>query len=333
MKGESPATHAILASAMTEEEAGFLRDLPADPATLAAKYGLDEATVAAKIKHLAQRGLLVPSRKGLRFPTNLATLHDAILSSRPDLVPPEMPGLWMQLYDGEGWAVELGTVLSGLPIRILRTIPLLDSVPAGTTLPPHEDIEAIIRAHADLISIRECCCRVGAKKCDHPTQVCMQFSSRAEYDLSRDSGRKVSADEALVLARQAGRAGLVPTVGNTAKMEDLDFICFCCGCCCLVINPGIRVEAVQKILEPSRWVSGVNDDLCNNCSDCVRTCAVEAVTIDVEKMATIVNRDLCLGCGACVVACPVEGAIAMELVRPADFIPAEGMNPTSIMHV
>jgi electron transport complex protein RnfB len=330
-KGDSPAMCKIIACAMTDEEARFILDLPAAAADLAAKYGMDEPAVEAKMLGLARRGLLVASSKGLRFPGDPATLHDSILSSAPECIPPGMDRLWMELYDGEGWGTEIGTVLAGLPMAVLRTIPITDSVPAGTQLLPHESIATIIAAHRDLISIRNCCCRVAAKKCALPTQVCMQFGKRAEYDLYRSSGRKVSADEAVAVAARAGYSGLVPTVGNVSKLEELDFICFCCGCCCLVINPGLRVGGLQKILAPSRFVSTVDAELCNACGECAERCAVDAIAVKDDEGIAVVDRDKCLGCGACVLACPVDGGLAMEVVRPPEFIPENGFGPSSIL--
>jgi ferredoxin len=323
--------HKILECAATDEEARFILDLPAANADLAAKYGLEEHAVEQKILSLARRGLLVSSREGMRFPFDPATLHDCILSSTPDLIPPEMDRFWMELYDGEDWGTEIGTVLAGLPMPVLRAIPIQNTVPPKTTLLPHESVVDIIQAHKDLITIRNCCCRVGAKKCDHPTQVCMQFAERAEYDLYRSSGRKVSADEATVIAAQAGNSGLVPTVGNTAQLDGLDFICFCCGCCCLVINPGRRVGQVQNILAPSRFLGTVDPEACDGCKKCVERCAVDAIVAGEAAETVVVDRNKCLGCGACVLACPIEGALTMEPVRPPEFIPQTNFM-TSILH-
>jgi hypothetical protein len=168
---------------MSDEEARFLLDLPASTTDLAAKYDLDEKAVEEKLLNLARRGLVVSSRKGIRYPRNPSTLHDNILSSAEEQIPSEMGKLWMDLYDGEGWAEEIGRGMAAFGITALRTIPGLNSVPSGVQLLPHESIEAIIEANRDLISLRHCCCRRGAKKCSHPTEVCIQFGRRAEYDL------------------------------------------------------------------------------------------------------------------------------------------------------
>ena len=143
-KAESPAMHKILERAMTDEEARFLLDLPAATADLAAKYGMDEKAVEEKVLNLARRGLVVPSRKGIRYPRNPSTLHDNILSSAEEEIPAEMGRLWMDLYDGEGWGEEIGRGMAAFGITALRTIPSLNSIPSGVQLLPHESIEAII---------------------------------------------------------------------------------------------------------------------------------------------------------------------------------------------
>jgi ferredoxin/biotin operon repressor len=335
-KGDSPAMHRILECAMTDEEARFLLDLPASTADLAAAYGMSEEAVEAKLLDLARRGLVVSSRKGIRYPRNPSTLHDNILASAAEHIPPEMAERWMALYDGEGWAEEIGRGLASFGITALRTIPALGSVSSDVELLPHESIENIIEANADLISLRHCCCRRGAKKCDHPTEVCIQFGRRAEYDLYRGSGRKLSADEAIEAARAAAQSGLVPTVTNMSNLQALEFICFCCGCCCLVINPAKRVGAVDKILAPSRFTARVDNDKCDGCKKCPMVCAVEAIEMkDLPGYAeprAVIDSDKCLGCGACVPKCPIDGALAMELVRLPEFIPETLLGPSSVLH-
>ena len=336
-KGDSPAMHRILEGAMTDAEARFLLDLPASTADLAARYGMDEKTVEEKLRGLARRGLVVTSRKGIRYPRDPATLHDNILSSAEEHIPPEMGKLWMDLYEGERWGEEIGHGIASFGMTALRTIPAQGSVSPEVPLLAHESIEAIIEANADLISLRHCCCRRGAKKCDHPTEVCIQFGRRAEYDLYRGSGRKLSTDEAVAATLEAAESGLVPTVTNMSTMQALEFICFCCGCCCLVLDPASKVGAVDKILAPSRFTARVDNDKCNGCLKCPMRCAFDAIEMrDLPGYAeprAVIDADKCLGCGACVPKCPVEGALTMELVRPPEFIPETISGPSSVLHM
>jgi Pyruvate/2-oxoacid:ferredoxin oxidoreductase delta subunit len=328
--------HRILECAMTDEEARFLLDLPAPNEELAARYAMDEKAVEDKILGLARRGLVVTSRKGIRYPRDPGTLHDNILSSARQHIPPGMAERWMELYEEEGWAEEIGNMLASLPSPALRMIPIQNSVPSARELLPHESIVEIIQANRDLISLRRCCCRTGAKKCDHPTEVCLQFSRRAEYDLYRGSGRRVSAAHAISVALEAGNSGLVPTVTNISDLKALEFICFCCGCCCMVLDPARRVGVVEKIVAPSRFVTRVDNDRCSGCEKCPQWCFFDAIEMKsipgFDKPRAIIDNEKCQGCGVCVPRCPEEGAMRLEPIRPPGFIPETLFGPPSIVH-
>jgi len=46
--------------------------------------------------------------------------------------------------------------------------------------------------------------------------------------------------------------------------------------------------------------------LCAQCDDypCVKSCPVEALSVDETTTAVIVNREKCISCGKCITACP-----------------------------
>jgi electron transport complex protein RnfB len=331
---DSQLLHRILEKAMTPDEARFLLELPAANADLAAKLGMDEKAVADKILNLARRGLVVSSRKGLRYPRDLGTLHDNILASLPQYIPPGIDRLWMDFYEG-GWWREITDSLTTMGNAVLRVVPVLESTPPDVKLLPHESIAGIIEAHKELITVRHCCCRVGAKICDHPTEVCTQFGRRAEYDLYRGSGRKISADEAIAVSMKAGQAGLLPTVTNISPMVGLEFICYCCKCACLVLNPTMRAGKVHQAVASSRFLVRVDNDLCDGCGDCVPWCFFDAIEMKkVEGSDTpkaVINAEKCVGCGVCVLKCPPK-AMTMELIRPPESIPETIAGPSSIVH-
>jgi len=335
-KPDSSAVNKILAALMTQEEAGFLLDLPGSPAELAKKYGLDEAALEKKVQNLASRGLVIQFEDYFRFPRDLITLHDSTLSSAPELIPPEMHELWMDLYENENWVGEIGNLFGLLPSAPLRVIPVLDSTSPNAKLRRFERIEDIIEAHKDLITVRDCCCRNGAERCGHPRDVCMQFGSRAKLDLYRGSGKKVSAEEALAIARRAGDSGLVPTVPNVASVDILEFICFCCGCCCMILDPAGRAGTTRKIVAPSRLLVEVQYDKCTGCEKCPSRCAFDAIEMTelagFDTPKAVINAENCVGCGACVPGCPEEGAMSMIVVRPPEFIP-QAEDAPSVLHM
>jgi ferredoxin len=334
-KADSKTMVKILECAMTPDEARFLLALPAAYADLAAQFGVDEGAIEGKILGLAQRGLVTASRKGYRYPRDPGTLHDNILASAPQYIPAGIDKLWMEMYEGEEWWREIAQMLGSLGNQILRAIPVLGSTPSDAKLLPHESIEDIIQAHKDLITVRNCCCRFGAKVCDHPVETCTQFGRRAEYDLYRGGGRKISADEAMAVSMKAGKAGLVPTVTNISPMEGLEFICYCCGCACLVLNPTIRADNVHQVLADSRFLVKVDNEKCNGCGECVPKCFFDA--IEMKKLPgsdtpkAVIDAEKCVGCGVCVLECEPE-AMTMDIVRPPEFIPETIAGPASIVH-
>jgi NAD-dependent dihydropyrimidine dehydrogenase PreA subunit len=337
---DSELLHRILERAMKPEEAFFLLALPAPNADLAAKFKMTEKEVEAKMLELARRGLVVTSRKGTRFPRDLGTLHDNILASVPELIPEGIGQLWMDLYDA-GWWKEIVGGLTQLPQPALRVIMPMKAMPAGVKPLPHESAEEIIMAHKDLISIRRCCCRVGMQssqngECKHPIFTCTQFGRRAEYDLYRGSGKKVSADEAIAIHHQATDAGLTPTVTNISVMQGLEFICYCCADACLVLHPILRGDKVMAALRPSRFLPKVDAKLCRDgCRDCVQICGFGAIEMKSapggKGQVAVINKEKCVGCGLCAIKCGPR-AIVMELVHPPEYIPETLVGPSSIVH-
>ncbi|MCK5784052.1 MAG: 4Fe-4S binding protein, partial [Desulfobacterales bacterium] len=157
---------------------------------------------------------------------------------------------------------------------------------------------------------------------------------RAEFDLYRGSGRKVSTDEAISIALTAVGAGLVPSVTNISRTDDLEYICFCCGCACMVIDPGMKAGSLSHILAPSRYEAEINYDACNGCRYCVIRCQFGA--IDMKPIAghdtikAVLDPDKCLGCGVCELAC-FPNAIKMVTERAENFIPS-GIKDEEILH-
>ncbi|MBW2143881.1 MAG: 4Fe-4S dicluster domain-containing protein [Deltaproteobacteria bacterium] len=335
-KAESKAMHKFLENVMTEEEARFMLEMPAPNKDLAGKFNMTEEAVERKILNLAQRGLISPSEKGeYRFNNVVPILHDNVFSSRPEHIPEGLDKLWLKMYDGEKLWHELSEMYGMFEAPILRVIPAERSVSTEIELLEQESITKIIEANQDLITIRDCCCRNSAKKCHHPLDVCMQFKARAEYDLFRGSGRKVSTDEAVTVALTAVGAGLIPTVTNISATENLEFICFCCGCACLVLDPSLRGGNLPKILSPSRFEAVINYEACNGCKHCVPRCQVGAIEMKPipghDTIKAVLDPDKCVGCGVCDLAC-VPGAITMDLVRKPEFIP-EAIADESVVHL
>ncbi|MFC1823276.1 ATP-binding protein [Thermodesulfobacteriota bacterium] len=312
----------IFSRAMSPEEAEFLLALPAANDDLAIKFNLKEDAVEERIQELMKRGLVVPSRKGARFPRDLSFIRDEMLSSSPEFIPPELPGLWKELYERE-WRDELAEALSAVEFQALRVLPAQKAVPPDVELLPWEDVGQIIGA-AKSVAVRDCACRIMMKGCQLPVHTCMQFNRRADYSLGRGGSKQVTVEEVRATALSSEDAGVVPIVANIGAMERLDYICYCCDCCCSVLDPLKRVERLHEGLAKSRFMAVVDQDACTGCQTCVERChfdAIEMVKVPgAKKLKAAVDPEKCFGCGLCVLTCE-DDALTLKLERPPEHIP------------
>ena len=228
------------------------------------------------------------SPQGLKLPPNCIMLHHTCLTALPELTDPEMTKIWKEWYDAE-WSKDASTFWIGPEGPNLRVIP--------TT-------KALL-------------------KCDHPVETCLHLDGRAEFDLSRPTGKKLSVDEALAVLNYAQDSGLVPTVDNVTS--PFGAICFCCSESCVVINSAMRYGTLTKQLAKSRFQAEVNENICTGCKLCTRRCQFGAITMEEisepkKKLKVRIDIEKCWGCGQCILKCKPQ-AISLKLVRPATHIP------------
>lgn len=72
----------------------------------------------------------------------------------------------------------------------------------------------------------------------------------------------------------------------------------------------------RDVIIATYFISEVDEDGCNGCSDCVDICPVNAITI--ENDLAVVDKDWCVGCGLCITRCEVQ---TIRLVRRSDVVP------------
>ncbi len=321
----------ILKLVMTPEEVEIIMALPASTVDLAAKFNQNEKAIEEKIYDFMRRGLVHPSPEGPVFYKEVGLLQDEMLSSDPALVSIKLIRLWDEYYkttmqkDLEEWFINTNPPM-------LRIAPLRKAVPEGVDLLPCEDIHELIKA-AKSATVRDCPCRIGRGNCDLPIHTCIQFNHRADYAVMRGACRDISREEVFELESKAEDAGMVPMVANITSMEFQHYICMCCGCCCVVIDPLKKGNHLRKAegLAKSRFEAAVDIEGCISCGKCVKRCqfgAIKMVKVEGEKKRkATVDPELCYGCGACVLTCEPE-ALALKLVRPPEHIPSE--NPSLI---
>jgi Pyruvate/2-oxoacid:ferredoxin oxidoreductase delta subunit len=309
----------ILKKLVSPSDANLLLMLPAEPAELAKRTGLDENAVKQKLQEFLERGLVFPTSKGPQLARDYTQLHDATLSSVDKWIDNELLDLWKEFHEAE-WIPSTAAGPGESFVNRIKVLPSLKSIEKSPNISseeflPQEDVRALIKA-ADPIAVVPCSCRRSMRRCDSPVNVCLQFNKSAKYHLNRGSGRKLTPEEAIAIAMNAEEEGLVHTWPIRASQQ-LNEICNCCRECCVIFDGGLRYNNVDQILEKSRFRAIVDDNLCTGCEECVDRCffgAIKMTSITSKESKAVINRDKCFGCGLCVVACDFD-AITMVLPK------------------
>ena len=100
-------------------------------------------------------------------------------------------------------------------------------------------------------------------------------------------------------------------VGNNSRLSTN--ICCCHFDYCFPYD----MEAWEYV--PSRFRPKKRDSKCIGCGVCAEVCQFGAINED----GYVIDPEKCKGCGNCVVKCSGK-ALKMEIVHPADWIPATG---------
>ena len=310
-----PEFYDLVRELFTPEEAATTAVMTAKPATaamIAERLERDEREVAPILEALADKGLcLSVARDGVRFYMGV----------------PFVPGIF-EFQFLRGTSTDRDRLLARLihaykesfdqargPLTI--TFPSNRVVPIGETIRPESKIHTFNQMssyidRADPISVATCFCRHEAKlldekdDCGMPNEVCMHFGTGAQFFIERGMGRRITREEAKDILRKAGEAGLVHAGLN---IQDLDFICNCCACHCMILQGALSQPHPGRALY-SGYQPCVDADLCTGCETCIGRCPAKAMTMTED--VPVIDPDRCFGCGVCAVGCPME---AIEMIE------------------
>jgi hypothetical protein len=194
---------AILGKLVSENEAEWMVNLPATPCDLALKMQLDETSAAAGLEDLFMRGLVLisdqtPAGPLYVFDANPGRFMDMILiDPRYRVYGQEFYDLWRDFYNKE--LVYKARSAEKLSFRI---VPVDQKIEDKRSILPQEQAEMIVK-NAKRIVVQNCPCRVRERECDNPLEVCLALDKTAEYNLSRNLGREISTEEALMIVAEA----------------------------------------------------------------------------------------------------------------------------------
>jgi ferredoxin len=317
----------ILEILYTPEEAALAAKLPVRPTSidrLAARLGMPEAELAAKLEPMCEKGLVLDlvhprtKRTTVMLSPPVVGFFEYSMMRAQDGIPKKRMAEALHAYTrfDPAFAKEAfgrETVIG----RALVQEPALGDAPLPDVLAWERASEVVGGARAWAVSL--CFCRHAAEHvgeaCDAPKDVCLSLNGGAEFVTRRGFGRAVEKTEALEILARSREAGLVQIADNVKSRPT--FVCNCCGCCCEQLR-GISQYGLQAV-NPSGFVPAHDDARCAGCARCARACPVGAVDLTPvlaagrrkNAMRPRFDLDRCIGCGVCAGACHKD-AIAMR---------------------
>jgi Pyruvate/2-oxoacid:ferredoxin oxidoreductase delta subunit len=283
--------------------------------------GRTEEDLARVLDRLVEKGAifgghLISSGKGKRY--SRAPLAIGMYEAQVDRLTKELQQDFEQ-YAREAFAAAL---LTG-KTKQMRTIPVNARFVPDRLVGRYDDARRLIEEGAGPWAARNCVCRQGkdllGEACRQTTsrRVCLMIGPAARTSLDTGDGRELTRQETLALLDQAEREGMVLQPSNA---RDPVFICFCCGCCCGMLQTAKLFPKPAEYLQ-SNYQAVVDAGLCSECGTCHSRCPMEALSSSGGG-ATAVDLDRCIGCGLCVCTCPTEAvtlrAKAERTIPPKD---------------
>ncbi|MFH2129195.1 MAG: 4Fe-4S binding protein [bacterium] len=174
-------------------------------------------------------------------------------------------------------------------------------------------LEELIHRSAHRVIIKRCTCRDERQCNNHSIEAgCIQLGAGTE-EIDPRIATHASKEEAIAHMRTCVADGLVPMIGRV-KVDNLIWgvrdrgrllaVCFCCRCCCTVLNSGryLPDDVAGRIVRLKGLEIHTDHQKCTLCETCVDTCFMGALTL--EKGRIVRDNILCKGCGLCVSGCP-----------------------------
>ena len=218
----------------------------------------------------------------------------------------------------------LGQAIRPRKTTQLRTVPIHQPIPVEHGVGQYDDVRASVRKCEGPFAVMNCICRqaqdLAGKPCRQTAvrENCLTMGSAAKVMVSHGQARYITRERMLELLDGADREGLVLQPQNT---RDPLFVCLCCGCCCVSLRAGKRLDRPVEFFAANFYVR-IHTDECRACGECVHRCQMDAMSLDGGAAGVDLSR--CIGCGLCVSTCPA-GAIELR-AKPEGYTP-----PASVM--
>jgi Pyruvate/2-oxoacid:ferredoxin oxidoreductase delta subunit len=311
-----PEFYAMIEVLYTPEEAAVFLAIPRGfhPASnIAEEMGKSEEDVAVILEAMADKGLCrAGEMEGTRYYGTLPFVPGIFEFQFMRGTKTENDRNLAKLIHRYKSAVDATQGPPKITFPVERVIPVDRTIQAGNAIHTYDQVATHIEKN-DPLSVSTCFCRHEAKlldesdDCGKPDDVCMQFGMGAQFVIDRGMGRQINKEEALEILIKSEEAGLVHCSTNR---QEIDFICNCCGCHCMILQTALAQPKPGVSLN-----SGFNPvwdaELCTACETCIDRCPTRTIAMGDEDVP-YANMDLCVGCGVCATGCPED---AIELVE------------------
>ena len=325
-QGDSKYMPRILEKLASLEQAKIVRELPAPPEEIARTLNIDKEVVDKHLRELYEKGLIVPTKRGLQMSRSPLQLHDSSAANPKydESLGDEFFDLWAKIKEQELDSGIIEDIVSG-EYPGWRVIPRWQAIKDASGVLPFEDVREILKAK-EIISVVPCPCKRTFRHCEcgSPVDVCINVDRTAQYNVDRGTGKKNTIEEALQAVDESDKHGLVHITLNQKEVNQA--ICNCHWSCCEMMRPMYN-QSKYRIYEgiaKSRFEATVEPEKCEGCKTCVDRCQFGAVQMkyypEIGEERSYIDTEKCMGCGVCVVSCPHE-ARTMKLVRPPEHVP------------
>ncbi|MBN2386154.1 MAG: 4Fe-4S binding protein [Anaerolineales bacterium] len=196
--------------------------------------------------------------------------------------------------------------------------------PAASMVLSREILTELICRSAHRVIVRRCSCRDSLGCQTYPVEDACLLLGFDTVNIRPEIARPVSVAEALAHVEARTALGLTPMTGRV-RVDDLLYgasnrkrmltICFCCPCCCTVLNSVkyIPAEFKSSIVKLQGTRVQVDLEKCCHCGICAAACLVEAIVLQNGSIHH--DHEKCIGCGRCSTACP-QGATSLVIEDP-----------------
>jgi formate hydrogenlyase subunit 6/NADH:ubiquinone oxidoreductase subunit I len=337
----------ILSLLMTEQEAASIAVLPIKPftaKTAAEIWKINETDARKRLDALADKVLLLDMEQlGETYyvlPPPMAGFFEfSMMRTRGDIDQKLLSELYYQYITVEEDFIK-SLFVQG-ETQLGRVFANEEALETGNSLHvlDYDRAGEVIKT-AEHMGISMCYCRHKmehmGRACGAPMDICMTFGTVADSLIRHGYARRVDDKEGMDLLAQAYDHNLVQFGENT--MNEVGFICNCCGCCCEAMIAARRFGIMNPV-HTSNFLPVIEEEKCTGCGKCAEVCPVEALGMvsahdprSTKKRKVRLNEDTCLGCGVCVRVCPTA-AIKMKNRGKRIITPVSSVHKTVMMAI